>query len=615
MSQYWQIRIDNANRFYEEWETKFKCNSLCQYFEGFQWKGKREQIQVNYNPYTLNLVYSTIKIKLASLIFQRPSFLIEPQPGNLSDWDLDYAMQSAELKQDYLNTLVQNPNANFAKHIKRAAKDSFTRFGLIEVGYAADWRNPQKEPILFSDHGKEFDDKAKVEENNEVPENERVFFKRIYPKRFRVCVSDALDLNDHEWVGYYDFIPTRTLRRTKGIKFPNDYKNSIVSQDYNDAIYGGGTGSTGPKPDFLRLLAEGEISKVWHIWDMVEKKRLLLLDGNFEELWSKDSDRLPFRDIRWDERDEGFYPIPPVFQWLSSQDEINEAREQQRSFRRRFTRKFQVVKGQADELEIEKFASGPDGIVITVKEKDAITPIENPELGQTAQNELLIAKDDFNIVSGTSADARGQSADRQTATSAKISAAKAEIRESAEQMDFSEWICLIAREILTCAKENVAGPIWVKHTTNPNELTVLAEVQSKGPIYKQVLAEQIDDGYDFHINVDVLNQTPAAMQQQEQSFISFLSVVHQFPEIAMSPVLIRKAAMVCGMRDEKVIHQMQQVAALSMAAKASQAAAQQGQTLGQAAQNAGANGGSTQVSQMSSPTADQTNTQITQQLQ
>ena len=66
---------------------------------------------------------------------------------------------------------------------------------------------------------------------------------------------------------------------------------------------------------------------------MVDKKRLLLLeDADYEEIWSGDCDRVPIKDLRWDESLEGFYPIPPVFQWLSPQDEINEAREQTRSF-------------------------------------------------------------------------------------------------------------------------------------------------------------------------------------------------------------------------------------------------------------------------------------------
>lgn len=603
MSQYWQIRIKNANKFYTKWEDVYKCDRLEDYFRGKQWKTRQDIQTLNYNPYVLNLFYSTIKSKLATLIFQKPSFLISAKPG-ISDWNLDFAAQSAELKEAVLNTLVQNPQAKFVASIKRAAKDSFSRFGLIEVGYAADWRNPLKADVLLSDHGEEPEDDPKVKEDEEVPVNERMYFKRINPKRFRVSVSDAMDLCDHDWCGYYDFFSIKQLKATKGIKFPEEYTSDLVSADFSDiGIYSSGDGQ---KPDFVRLLAEGGICKVWHIWDLNGKKRLLLLDNTFDELWSEDCDRVPFVDLRWDEDYEGFYPIPPAFQWLSPQDEINEAREQARSFRRRFTRKFQSIRGAVEEEEKEKFASGPDGVIIEVKEKDAISPIANPEMGQTAANELPIAKDDFYTISGNSANI--QASDRQTATASKIVDVRTQIRESAEQMDFSTWLCAIARETLTQAQEKIANGLWVKFSTNPDEQTAMTEVQQSAAIYKHVLSQQISDGYDYEVDVDVMNQTPAALQQQQQSFLSFLQTLHVYPEIALSPTLIRKAALVSGMRDEKIIHQMQQVAVLAMAAKASQAAGQNGQSLTQATQ-------STLDSQMQSPTNQQVETQISNQLQ
>ena len=174
-------------------------------------------------------------------------------------------------------------------------------------------------------------------------------------------------------------------------------------------------------------------------------------------------------------------------------------------------------------------------------------------------------------------------------------------------------MCNIARETLVQAKEYLVEGLWIKYTTNPDEQTAMQEVQQGQPYYKFVTSQEIDDGYDFDIDVDAMNQTPAAMQAQQQSFITFLSLVHQFPEISLSPVLIRKAALVSGMRDERVIHQMQQVAALSMAAKASAQANQQGQLLSQmpgAADGGGANPAEAQMAQMKSPNGDQIESQI-----
>ena len=569
----WARRILNGNKYYQAWESKYRCDTLRDYMRGFQWKYKKDFNSINYNPYTLNLFNSTLKIKLATFLFQKPSFVITPEPGDGQSWDLDLAMKSAEIKQNVLNTIVQNKNMNFTKHVKRAAKDSFSSFGLIEVGYAADWRNPQKEiPELKSwDSSDISEEKDKVINDDEVPINERFYIKRINPKRFRVAVSEAIDLNDHEWCGYFDFVYTRELQKTKGINWPNGYTGGSLAADYSSGILGD-TFDRQNRSELLQGMSDGRISKVWHIWDMVSKKRILFLDQYFNQpLWEQDIERLPFIDLRWDENDEGFWPIPPAFQWVSQQDEINEAREQTRSYRRRFTRKFQFVKGQIDQLEVEKFTSGPDGVAIEVKEKDAITPIENPEQGQTAENALLLAKDDFNTVSGTSQEARGQSSDRETATAARIVDARASIRESAEQLDFEVFIGSIGSEILATAKERLVDGLWVKYSSGATDTQDVASLMAvQGPIFKFIKSQDLRDGYDESIVVDVENKTPQAMAASNQSFAQFLTYVHNFPEIALDPDLIREAAFRCNYRNEKVIAKMQKTALMMMAQQALQ---------------------------------------------
>jgi len=506
-------------------------------------------------------------------MFQKPSFIISPTPGDGGNWDLDFAMQSAVMKQDVLNSIVRNKNVNFVKHIRRAAKDSFTRFGIMEIGYAADWRNPQKEiPQLNSWEDENVpEEKIKVVKNADLPISERFYVKRINPKRFRVSVSEAMDLNDHEWCGYYDFVYASELKKTEGINWPKGFSGGMVGADFSNGILGDSF-DRGNRSDLMRGLFDGTVCKIWHIWDMVSNQRLLYLDEWFDEpLWSGDIERLPLIDLRWDEDTEGFYPVPPCFQWISPQDEINEAREQTRSYRRRFTRKFQYT-GGIDDLEVEKFVSGGDGVLIKVGQANAISPIQNPEQGQTTENALLLAKDDFNVISGTSAEARNQATERETATAAKIVDARAAIRESADQMDFSTFIEQIGAELLITAQERLVEGLWIKDSSgavmDPNPLA-----QAKGPVFKYIQAQDLRDGYDHEISVNVENMTPAAMAAHNQSFAQFLTYVHNFPEIALDPDLIREAAYRCGYRNEKIISKMQKTALMIMAEKAAQAGA------------------------------------------
>ncbi len=601
----WIKRITNAEDVHKAWANKFNCNRLEDYYEGFQWKG-RIDTQINaYRPYTLNLFQSTIQIKLASFLFQRPEFIVTPEPGH-SHWDLDFAYQSAQLKQDVLNTITKNKNLHFARHLKLAALDSFFRFGLIEVGYAADWRNPaQDDPYLNSwDNPDIPEEKVKVKERNEVLLNERFYIKRIKPSRFVVSVSDAEDLEDHQWVGYWQYYYTDTLRKMPGIKFPKNYEGSSYSIDDIGTFH---------KDVSSRLfLADGSrnsVSKVWHIWDMVAHKRRLILDNCIDEeyeLWSEPMERLSLIDLRWVYRLNGFYPVPPSWHWLSSQDEINESREQVRSYRRRFTRKFQFTKGTVDQEEIEKFVSGPDGIAVEVKEKDAITAIDNPEIGPTSEGALIQAKEDFQVMSGTSADVRAPS-DRETATHAKLLDARAQIRESAEQIDFSDFVSLIGREVLCQAQEKLVEGMWVKYSMNPSE-GPLQDMVVNRPFFKYIQAQDISDGYDFEVNVDVKNATPAAMAAEKASFVEFTTYLQTNPMIIMSPLLIREAAYRFGYKNEAVIHQLQQVAVLAMAMKAAQGGAAPQQI------QAAANGQDTVNAQMATPSNNQISTQLDEQL-
>jgi hypothetical protein len=607
----WISRISQADKLYKAWNAKFDCNRLYDYYEGFQWKARTDGPQLNYKPYTLNLIYSTIKIKLASFLFQRPEFLVTPEPGH-SHWDLDFAFQSAQLKQDVLNTVAKNKNVKLARHLKYAALDSFFRFGLIEVGYAADWRNPLKEdPYLNTwDDESVNEDKVRVKEQNEVATNERPYIKRIKPSRFRVSVSDAEDLEDFEWCGYWQYYYKETLKKTPGIKFPDGY--SGYSYNVEDI----GTFSKDSQSGlFLSNRATNPVCKVWHIWDSVANKRKLILDDYDDdgfEIWSAPFEHLPLIDMRWDLRADGFYPIPPVWYWLSSQDEINESREQIRSYRRRFTRKFQALKGSVDEGELEKFVSGPDGVVIEVKTLDAIKAVDNPEIGPTSENALIQAKDDFNIISGTSAEARGQNADRETATAAKLVDARSQIRESVDQLDFSTMVALVGREVLVTLKENLVEGLWVKYSANPSE-GMLQDMQVNAPIFKRITAQDLNDGYDCTVDVDVKNATPAAMQQELANFVNFVTFLNQFPMLSLSPLLIRETAYRFGYKNEAVIHQMQQAAVLAMAAKAAQAGASGNQI--QQGFNGGNNANNTAKAQMATPTGDQISNQLTEQLQ
>lgn len=576
----WEQKISNANKYYKEWESLFDIKQLERYFEGFQWRGLF-QMNSAYRPYQLNLIFSTIKTKQAATLIKNPQFKVNPTPGN-SDWNQQEAVDSATLKQDMINAMISNPNIEFDGNAELVSLDSYFRFGIWEINYAADWNNPQKQPIITT----EWDDlnvdpeQAKKVEDVPLPENEKVFYKHIKASRFRVSTSDSPMLSNCSWCGYWMPVYESTLRNTKGIKFPTGYS-------FGERLGIGSSKNLGKSA----AMGSARVCKVWKIWDNERKVQLLFLDGYFQEsLNAKEItfEHLPFEDLVWNKRapgaednETGYYPIPPVFNWISPQDEINQAREQMRNYRRRYTRKFQIVGNKVDQEEIEKFKNEVDGEIVTVKQQNAITPIENPQIGPTITGDLQVANDDFNKIAGVS---QVQQSDRTTATQSKINADRETIREDTEEEQYKKFLGRSGRKGLLIAREKFSVGMWVKYTQDPGD-DMFGEYKEAGTTYKFVSSQDLEDGYDFTVVLNVVEKSQDEQMEDQNKYITFLKILQAFPMISMSPTMITETAYICGYRNTKVLKALQQAALVNMvgmAAQGQQGAQQQG--FGNAAQ-------------------------------
>lgn len=585
----WQDRLNAATAYYEEWEKYFKCDILDKYYEGFQWKSQSE---LAYNPYVINKIYETIQIKIASFVPTFPKYVVSSKPSN--EDQLELASASANIKGDLLNSIIQEPSINFAEEAEQVFKDSFLRFGIAEVGYEADWiENPNApRPFLGKDSEQNLSPEKRrkiLEEPPEIPQNERVYVKHIPAKTFRIGGMDHKYLNRCGWCGYYDFIHKddllslpKLMNRDKvgSLAAPANEsdRNSVINKYKMDGV------------------------KVWRIWDMRAKVRLLVLDSPCVTLFQRRFERLPLFDIRPDKRLllSGFYPIPPAYHWLSPQDEYNETREMLRTHRRRFIRKFQVVEGTIDDEEIEKFETGPDGALVKVKHNGAITPIDNADLGQSLGESATLAADDLNRISGTSDESRGV-ADRTTATQATIVNQRTALRETKERDRVVKWYCEIGREILLIVRDNFTGPTIVR-LTSPEGENFGQSVNDKAETYKWIRAEDLKDGYDFRIDVDLSTMSVNEQQKSKQALLEFTAFLQQNPYVAFSPMLVREAAVRMNFRNEKAIAEFQQMALLMELARMQQLQA--------AVQPAGGN--SQQLLQQATPPAQE---QIRQQMQ
>jgi len=308
---------------------------------------------------------------------------------------------------------------------------------------------------------------------------------------------------------------------------------------------------------------KGRATKIWHIWDLRAGMQLLVLDSPCVTIYQRKFSRLPLFDYRPDRRliTEGFYPIPVAYNWLSPQNEINETREMLRSHRRRFVRKFQIIQDTVDDEEIEKFETGPDGALITVKRENAISPIQNADLGSALTEAIQTSGDDLNRISGESDEVRGV-ADRTTATQAKIVATAANSRVNSDRDRVVKWFANIGREALLIVRDKFTLGIWAKLTSPEGNEPTFGEIQQTNTVYQWVISEDLSDSYDFRIDIDVTTISVAAQQEEKQKFLEFLSVLTQFPLLAFSPILVREAADMIGYRNIPAIKELQKMALL-----------------------------------------------------
>lgn len=586
----WRGRIEAANALYKNWETQFKCDKLDDYVVGKQWNDGDER-------YVLNMFAANIDIKTASLGFGRLEFNLKPKPTRM-DFNPEMAMRSAQIKQDVLNTILNDPDNGFQEEVEICLQDSFTRFGLMEVGYSASWvTNPDApKPITRSDteeNVSEEDDEV-VEEPEEIPENERVYFRAIDPRHVRIGGAQHYKLSRCGWIGFYDYYYLTDVKEFDGFDV-----NAREALEY---------GSHRPADEDIREVDRKayrgetrELVKLWHIFDLRTKTRILWAEHEDTILKEEEFQELPLLELSWRKQPSRiWYPVPPAFDWIWPQIEYNESRDQLSTFRKRMTRKFQVMDGGIDEDELEKFETGGDGALVKVKVKDGIQPIQDPTINSSVRDALILSKDDMNYAAGTSAEARGQ-ADRMTATQTAEIAKRTGIRENKDKERFARFITAIGRLTLWTIQTNFTDYIWYEISPSPDtQIGMAVQTQQKTNFGMAAPAEIMDD-IDFSLDVNITATSPMDVETEKAKFIEFLSLSAQFPQIGFSPLLIQEAAFRVGYRNMKVIAEMQNMALLAGAGLLGQQAAAAGPKGDQFAQQINA--------QNSPPTAEQARNQ------
>lgn len=554
----WEGRVRSGTKIYESWSDEFQTPKLEEYYKGNQWRGYPEEEARK--KYVINLVFSSMEVNKPSLIFDRPQVRVQARPSHSEDLGSD-AEARAKLCQDTIQTFIDDPDLGFDAETQLALHEAHFRFGVVEVGYTADWiDNPNVgKPIMKDEEGKvpyTDNDGAPVTEGARVVQSEQLYVKRIPAKSFRVAVSNTNKLQRNDWIGYYEWQYVEDLKSNK------NYKNTAGLK--STGILDKNLRPEGEKNLTMEVDATHGMCKVWKIWDLRARKRHVFVEGHKKFLKEDEEYKFaPFAIIKFHEILDSFYPIPPVWQWLGPQDETNETRDMQRAHRRRFYRRYTYRSGAIDEPELEKLETGGDGVYARANQDNPIQPVPDAPLSADVWRNLDESKNDFITVSSVGGEQRGV-AESDTATQATIIDQRSRIRESAARMKVSRWLASIARLMLLTVRENMSLPLMVQRSTDPYAQGVQ---EGKTLLWQQIKSEELGE-MDLDVFVDLASMSPITEEAQRNTWNQVLALISN-PTIcgmlSQSEVLLRKTLSMYGIKAETEIQEikkvMQQVAA------------------------------------------------------
>ncbi len=571
----WTTRWKHADKYYEKWEKRHKCQQLAEYYEGQQYE--EGEYPEGMDPIVYNLFYAAVESRMPLMSFQKPVVTLKARPNKM-DYEPDAAAKQAQLRQDMINTYLQDSDKRFGDVCEQAILDAQFRFGIVEVGYSASWvENPfAVKPVLKTDSSAEFEPERPAQNLEKdqpplLPEEEQIYVKHIPPESFRVGGNDKWITTQCSWVGYSEFFRLEDLLAIPKIAKLLEFEDQAGAYRSSDFV---------PTTDGKFEYGGEALIECLTIFDLRKKVRLFISKTHDLLLHSVPFDRLPLFPLRFSKPavGHGWLPIPPAKSWKSPQDEHNNALRAKQAYRHRALPKWLIADGAfTDEEEVNKLTSPVPFTATRVNSVDvanAIAPVPFPSLNAEFANTLIASREDFNYAAGTSVDVTA-SADRETATKSKIVATRAGIRESRTLGIVRDWMCDIVREIALLQAERLTQEVWIKRALDTEP--TLGEIQDLTYSWSRIDPTVLDSKIDFEVSIDVSSLSPVAREETKNKLLEFLAIINQYPQFAFSPKMLRYLADMFDIRMETVLRELQQlalVAQIGMQAQAENALAQ-----------------------------------------
>ncbi len=564
----WLQKISRAKKVREEWRNKFRVALAYSYWEGGQRPpGVNEEDWI-----TINMIYSNLQAELPSLYSNDPYYYIKlsktfnPDPAMIPEYEL-----RAKTRQSMLNYLKKE--LKLKQKARLSIFDAHFQYGVMKYCYYADLtENPAAGQPIYSTEN----DETPLIENGEpilepefIPANEAYKAYRIHPDDFLVD-EDAGPLDeDVTWRAQ------RIKRNIDDVKTDKRYSSKarrlVVATEIKDDT--DKEREQRKKGSVVDTPGEGEEKKpdivvLWEVWDRKNKQWLTLAEGLEAEFLidpsaiPKGIEVDPFVDLRWTLRDDSWYPLPPISQWLDPQTDYCDARSKLKTHRKRFNRKYHLEASAYDDPEAAaaKLISGEDGTVVVANRAigfDPVKPIADAPLDQQLHTEIAYLRHDFDDVA-TGANQRGRALGSDaSATEAGILETRSKIREGDKQGLVVDFLSDGGRKLDMLVQANLTTYQAVK-VTGP-----------QGEFWQPVTPEDYDEiPAEYEYSVDVGSVTPQLPEIMRAQWIGFVGAIMQAPYMMTSKRLMQKTAEMFNISDETMVEELVQIGQQMMQAQA-----------------------------------------------
>lgn len=559
----WEAKINKAKAERKDWSDQFRVNLARDYFEGKQNPGYPKDEWI-----TINKIYSHLQAQLPTLYNVDPYFYIKlkrsfnPDPEEIAEME-----QKADIRQAMLNYL--KGELKLKEKARLAIQDAHFSYGVLKVRYAADEKkHPQGGEPIFSDEEAEGEQLALTDQEGNplfnpdtIPVNERYEISRLHPDDF-VWDAHAGPLEE-KWGFVAERIRMTKEEAKQDKRFNRRVLNALSTKTKEETEKEKKGAFSSLKSSFLGDAqlpsvhsdkARDDVITFWEVYDLKKKQWMVIAEGGDAPLIKPQSlpngvETHPYGILRFTLRDNSPYPIPPVSQAIDPQKEFCLARSRVLTHRKRFNRKYTVIKQMLDdESEISKLEMGEDGTVVGVKQHGAIEPIKDASLDQASYIEINALDNDMTEIFGSPQGARGV-AGADSATEADILDTRLKVREGDRLSMVVDMIRDVAKKLDQLIQANITRDEAVKITGPQGEAWKTVRVED---------FEEINGEFEYTVNVGATN--PQLPDTERAQWIAFLTqVVVPLPHILTKPSVMKRMAEMFHIEDEVALEEFRQM--------------------------------------------------------